>query len=69
MKRIINGQSIHIDANTLRVKDTTIPTAILSPRQRVAILNGSPREAEEALQLLYINLDNFMANLQHVVHP
>ena len=69
MERTINGQTIHMDANTLRVEDTTIPTAILSPRQRVAILNGNTREAEEALQLLYINLSNFMANLQPVVHP
>lgn len=68
MKRTINGQTIHMDGNSLRVQDTIIPTAVLSPRQRAAIMNGSPREAEEALQLLYINLSNFMANLQHVVH-
>lgn len=69
MERMINGQTIYMDGNTLRIKDVVISASILYPRQRAAIMNGSITEAEEALQDLYINMSNFMAELQKVVHP
>lgn len=68
MKRIINGCPIYIES-TLKIGDAIIPGQMLSPRQKAAIMNGSPREAEEALQDLYINLSNFMAQLQQVILP
>lgn len=69
MQREINGQTIDVFGNTLAINHITIPTGILNSKQKAAIMHGSTEEAEKALQDLYIHMSDFMANLQHVVHP